>query len=299
MNYEKIGQSIDDIRKARNWSKEALAKKTNSSVSTVHNHIKTGKMSLESLAKYAEVLGCTIGDLTEGTIDIADFHLDTDILSYWPYNLAVAVGFSTLNPNRPEEMEKARQLAHSVYVPALLESVETLTEREKKIIYLRFQTGLTYEQAGKYFGVTRERIRQIEMKALRKLRHPRHFKHWKMDTLDKAFEIAVERDRYRLENTELKNKLTRIMDAMGLKEEQKQVAMEAQAEEKKDIALEDLELSVRSYNCLKRAGIRSVADLDGWTIEKMMKIRNLGRRSLDEVLCRLKERGVTIPEGEE
>ncbi|MCI8274958.1 MAG: DNA-directed RNA polymerase subunit alpha [Lachnospiraceae bacterium] len=53
--------------------------------------------------------------------------------------------------------------------------------------------------------------------------------------------------------------------------------------------IDELELSVRSYNCLKRAGINTVEDLINRTSEDMMKVRNLGRKSLEEVLGKLKE----------
>ena len=56
-----------------------------------------------------------------------------------------------------------------------------------------------------------------------------------------------------------------------------------------DMTIEELELSVRSYNCLKRAGINTVEDLTLRKEEEMMKVRNLGRKSLDEVVGKLKE----------
>ncbi len=56
-----------------------------------------------------------------------------------------------------------------------------------------------------------------------------------------------------------------------------------------DMTIEELDLSVRSYNCLKRAGINTVEDLTLRKEEEMMKVRNLGRKSLDEVCNKLKE----------
>ena len=56
-----------------------------------------------------------------------------------------------------------------------------------------------------------------------------------------------------------------------------------------DMTIEELDLSVRSYNCLKRAGINTVEDLTLRKEEEMMKVRNLGRKSLDEVVGKLKE----------
>ena len=62
--------------------------------------------------------------------------------------------------------------------------------------------------------------------------------------------------------------------------------------------IDELELSVRSYNCLKRAGINTVEELTNKTAEDMMKVRNLGRKSLEEVLAKLKELGLSLSTGE-
>ena len=66
---------------------------------------------------------------------------------------------------------------------------------------------------------------------------------------------------------------------------------------KTDMSIDELELSVRSYNCLKRAGINTVKELCKKTPEEMMKVRNLGRKSLEEVLAKLKELGLTLNDG--
>jgi DNA-directed RNA polymerase subunit alpha len=63
--------------------------------------------------------------------------------------------------------------------------------------------------------------------------------------------------------------------------------------------IEDLDLSVRSYNCLKRAGINTVEELCSKTSEDMMKVRNLGRKSLEEVLAKLNELGLSLSPSEE
>jgi len=64
-----------------------------------------------------------------------------------------------------------------------------------------------------------------------------------------------------------------------------------------EMTIDDLELSVRSYNCLKRAGINTVAQLTNKTPDEMMKVRNLGKKSLDEVLLKLKELGLSLNTG--
>ena len=71
------------------------------------------------------------------------------------------------------------------------------------------------------------------------------------------------------------------------------------SENAKTAEVMELELSVRSYNCLKRAGINTVEELCNRTPEDMMKVRNLGRKSLEEVLAKLKELGLELNPSEE
>lgn len=66
-----------------------------------------------------------------------------------------------------------------------------------------------------------------------------------------------------------------------------------------EMTIEDLDLSVRSYNCLKRANINTVANLTEKTEEEMMKVRNLGRKSLEEVKKKLQELDLSLRKEEE
>ena len=66
-----------------------------------------------------------------------------------------------------------------------------------------------------------------------------------------------------------------------------------------DMTIDELELSVRSYNCLKRAGINTVGELCSKAPDDMMKVRNLGRKSLEEVLAKLKDMGLSLRSSEE
>jgi len=66
-----------------------------------------------------------------------------------------------------------------------------------------------------------------------------------------------------------------------------------------EMTIDDLDLSVRSYNCLKRAGINTVEDLTAKSGEDMMKVRNLGRKSLDEVIAKLSSLGLELRRDEE
>ena len=81
-----------------------------------------------------------------------------------------------------------------------------------------------------------------------------------------------------------------------------EVMVEKEDDEKEkvlEMSIDELELSVRSYNCLKRANINTVEELTNKTSDDMMKVRNLGRKSLEEVLAKLKELGLELNSGEE
>lgn len=81
-----------------------------------------------------------------------------------------------------------------------------------------------------------------------------------------------------------------------------EVMVEKEDNEKEKVLemnIDELELSVRSYNCLKRAGINTVEELINKTPEEMMKVRNLGRKSLEEVLAKLKELGLELNPSDE
>ena len=81
------------------------------------------------------------------------------------------------------------------------------------------------------------------------------------------------------------------------------VVMNEKEDEKKEkvlvMSIDELELSVRSYNCLKRANINTVEELISKTQDDMMKVRNLGRKSLDEVVAKLNELGLSFKAGDE
>ena len=81
-----------------------------------------------------------------------------------------------------------------------------------------------------------------------------------------------------------------------------EVMIEKEDNEKEKVLemnIDELELSVRSYNCLKRAGINTVEELCNKTSEDMMKVRNLGRKSLEEVIGKLEAMGLHLAKSEE
>lgn len=81
-----------------------------------------------------------------------------------------------------------------------------------------------------------------------------------------------------------------------------EIMVEQETDEKEkvlEMSIDELELSVRSYNCLKRAGINTVEELCNKTSDDMMKVRNLGRKSLEEVFAKLKELGLSLSPNED
>ena len=93
-------------------------------------------------------------------------------------------------------------------------------------------------------------------------------------------------------------KLFQNMDGLPEEEEEEEATFPEEEEDDSskvlDMTIEDLDLSVRSFNCLKRANINTVADLAEKTEDDMMKVRNLGRKSLEEVKKKLEELGSTL-----
>ena len=91
---------------------------------------------------------------------------------------------------------------------------------------------------------------------------------------------------------------TDLSETMG---SQSTVVDKPNAEQSKvlDLTIEELDLSVRSFNCLKRANINTVEDLISKTEEEMMKVRNLGRKSLEEVINKLDMMGLSLSKEEQ
>jgi DNA-directed RNA polymerase subunit alpha len=74
---------------------------------------------------------------------------------------------------------------------------------------------------------------------------------------------------------------------------------DSEKEKALDLTIDELDLSVRSFNCLKRAGINTVEDLTNKSEEDMMKVRNLGRKSLEEVIAKLDSFGFSLKKDDE
>ena len=190
---------------------------------------------------------------------------------------------------------------------------EFLNEREIKILDLRLKQFKTLEEVGKVIGVTRDRIRQIEYKALMKIKARKNIFY---ETPDTMFLLDKEQEQKIIK--EIREKMTRdfalntILDLIDREDSEIILEIQKKLNEVEEMLflrgielpkpklpinetpIEELELSVRAYNCLKRADryldikpIKTIGDIPDE--ETLMKVRNLGRKSLKEVLQRKEE----------
>lgn len=169
----------------------------------------------------------------------------------------------------------------------IIELIENhLTKRECEVIKRRFgfydDEINTLEEIGVLFNVSRDRIRQIEVKALRKLRYPSILK-FLLPNYELRIQTLVEHETMlKLEN-ELESREETILNTN--KQSYRDLS-------KMDIY--DLELSVRTYNCLKRAGYHTVEDVSRLSLEKLSRVRNLGRKSMKEIVDKLDSLGIVL-----
>lgn len=182
----------------------------------------------------------------------------------------------------------------------IMEVLETLTDTEKQIILYRFGfmgDWYSLRSTGTEFNLTGERIRQIELKALRKLRHPSRARKLKSST----YKIPLFKDEHDINyRTLIIREIEEYLSNYNKGNstfweailERNNIVISVMTNNSTDsISISELELSVHTYNILKRAGINTLADWFARTEnpEDVLKIRNLGRKSLEEIVAKLNE----------
>lgn len=174
----------------------------------------------------------------------------------------------------------------------LNQAVSSLTEKEQTVVTYLYHDGLTLEEAGVIFGVTRERIRQLNAKAIRKLRHPSRYNLIRYGI--RGYGLKKQKDALRYREKELQT------FAKQLNATETRLMKQASALGKpldavipvNPVSIESMNLSVRTYTCLKRAGYNTLDDILKTYDEKgpdaFMRIRNLGRKSFDDLVTHVK-----------
>lgn len=169
--------------------------------------------------------------------------------------------------------------------------ITELSDREQRVIELRYRFGMTLEGAGKEMQVTRERIRQVEIRAIRKLSYNIH-RFQKPDQVEMHDYEELLRENQVLRSA-FDNLVGVIHDVYPqILEKVKEAQRKAEADVVENKHIEELELSVRSYNCLLRAGLNTIGkviEYDKNPKTSWLKVRNLGRKSIEEIRVRLFE----------
>ncbi len=235
-------------------------------------------LAIKSHSDFTEPKMAFIDFTGEGVVRASDIHLDSDLEIVNP-DLVIATcsggsethftaeititrgrGYVSADDNKTEDQPIGVIAVDSIYTP--IERVNPIVENTRVGKITDFDK-LTLEV---YTNGTTAPDEAVSLAAKVLSEHLSLFVN--LSESAKTAEVLVEKD-----NTELEKAL--------------------------EMNIEELELSVRSYNCLKRAGISTVEELCNRTPDDMMKVRNLGRKSLEEVLAKLKELGLELSSGEE
>ena len=180
---------------------------------------------------------------------------------------------------------------------------EMFSDRERYCLMAYYKELRNLENIGKSLNITRGRVNQIIKKAIVKLKHSG--KELLIQGKDKFELISLNEKEEIIKEFKEKIGYDLIVEWIGnheITEELLNVCHSVintynnRPKGQGEATIEDLDLSVRSYNCLKRCGIHTLKDLTSMTRDGMMKVRNLGRKSLKEVESKLKEIGLSFKE---
>ena len=157
-------------------------------------------------------------------------------------------------------------------------------ERDRRIIHARFRDKKTYVDIAKSEKLSTERVRQITARAIKKLAHP-----LRCDYLiygvkgmeNKAVQQEVNKQLY----TAIKS-ITDIAEKLGNPVPDDVISVISP----KFTKIDELNLSVRAYNCLKRSSLCTLEDVCALSLDELAKIRNLGKKAFDEVVEVVHER---------
>lgn len=274
MDRQQIGKNIDEIRKARKMTVTDLARKVGVSYQMMHRNIKHGPSGINQILSYSEALGCDPADLLKESVDPKAYELGDNLTCIYPYNLIFAIF---------QDMD----VLYDVYLPAFFDVFNELSIRERMVMEYRYKHLMELDAIGKEFSVTKERIRQINEGALHKLRRPVNVNRYLLGK--KAFE-KIESMKHtilllQIENENLRKELSEVINYDEL------------PDRPVEVPISTFNFSVRTYNCLTRAGIKTINDLSKKTIVDLMNMRNLGRKSLEEILAVANSHGITIEKG--
>lgn len=173
--------------------------------------------------------------------------------------------------------------------------------RVRDVIIGRYKDGKSYDQLGSEFGVTRERIRQIETRALRQMRNPRCRKLLSLGIAEYIAQIRIDAEESSANKqisaaTEvIKIVADRLSKITG--DDEISVMMEKkELKRRRTITTDNMGLSVRTFNVLARAGLYTVGDILNYG--DLRNVQNIGQKSLDEITQKIRDLGFEINIGD-
>lgn len=188
---------------------------------------------------------------------------------------------------------------NTVYLEGLFDVINKLDDRQQRYIKLRFQELGTRKWCGEQLGISTERARQIEVKVMRKLRNPRSTQQFQGTRLAKVKRLQYDNKVLNEENKLLTDTLKGIASGDILPEELLIVedtitTKDIIHKKMSSVLVDDVDLSVRAYNCLRRAGLHTLGDIANLTEDELRAIRNVGRRTLSEIKDLLNSHGLSL-----
>ena len=271
-----IGFSIKKLAKARGLSVKDIAYATPLAYPTVEKYFTTGNVGdfkVKDLINLAEYLCVPVDAILDGSYKVDVYDGDEfSIMTHFPYNFIGDV----LEHCKKYGFVEQKINEYDVYIPSFLKIFgDDLTERTKRVVELKYKNGLTYELIGKEVGLCKERIRQIINKAITIMSSGRRRSRYIITPPDEVEILKAQIDHKG-------NEVGYLRSLIGLEKE-----------EYRD-TIDMLDISVRSFNCLHRAGVDYIDDLKEYDVLKLLGIRNLGIKSVLEVIQKAYKYGVKI-----
>lgn len=202
----------------------------------------------------------------------------------YPYNLLTAIaGQTDLVP--PESMTADRCLG-------LQYALATLEEREQAVIRRRYEDNQSRSEIGRALGISIERIRQIESKAIIKLRYPARWNFIKLGI------VGYMSHRVQEAHTKGYHEGYNVGYQNGVYDTQRGISLTSQDNEQFYLPIECMTISTRARSCLKMANLNTIGDVARVNKERIPTMRNLGKVTADEIARALKAMGIRNTEWE-
>lgn len=316
VNYTWREDRLRRLMEQANMSISRLSKATGISPSTLVSYLqRKSSPSMEPLVRIADFFAVPV-DYLIGRID--DDAIEQDYAEYfmmlrrapyeaylnggrkelritscnveapWPYNL-----LDDVKGTEPWDFA-----LNSDQEAGLAEAISSLGARDERLLRLYYEDGMTLDEVASADGVTRERVRQIVARGVRRLRHPvkRKLIELGLSGMEQERELTKTAEELRMKlkyvsdmESELRAKMAQIGTLTALMPKEAETIKVQVPRSYYDVPIDELDLSVRSWNCLRRAGIRTVNDACKAAKEhKLTTYRNLGKKSLVEILTKLK-----------